>query len=887
MGEIGGPARISPSGFAEFFAAVNGGKRPFSWQQELLEYVLERGEWPRQIGAPTGSGKSSVVDVHVFANAVAASGGIRIPRRLHTVVNRRALVDNQADRAQFLASELRNSLNEEAPNEIVGQVARALLSLRGDGGVTPLEVGHLRGDLPSRTLPIGELSACSVIAATPDMWGSRLLFRGYGTGRYARPRETALVAMDSVIVIDESHLSRQLVATARRVAELQRREAQIGVPTLQVTETSATVAEAVDAAQTIQVRLAGLCEPDDRELRRRLNAPKDLSYIGIDGWNGKSKNSGVLKHTIAQATRLHERFGSTIGVIVNHVDTAINVATALRKAGKTTLTLVGRMRPWDLQQLRNKHPNAFTVAGDPSIDVVIATQTLEVGVDLSFRALVTELAPGAALAQRWGRVNRLGEYRESEIVVVGPGAKEAISKDAPPYTAEDLVKAIEWVETLLSEGSAAPYALERFPAPPAQLSRQALQRIELADLDFLSRTSDQLVAEPSLELWLRDDLEGDQAMLGIVVRESLPQEEIPAIELLRAFPPRAEEVFPGRVAEVHALLYKGVWQRAFVYRNEEILYWDAEETQLMPGDVIIVEYGARFTTERVIDVTPKDLPAKPITREDGIKVEIVPPREEERAKIPVIFQDLVDASPEEASDMLGTAESRVEVVVSRSTVLRNNREVVPWYAVRPLNFEESDIMQEWTPSSKRVYLDDHQRDVAQRAFEVCNALGVDVEFTDKIKQAALHHDDGKNDRRFQRMLGRSADEEALAKSELRTKQEVRRARMASGLPAGWRHEQLSALLFAERFGISESTDLTLRIIGTSHGRGRSGFPHVAKELLDAEFGEAATGIAAKLFTEGEWDRLIARSQKRYGHFAVVFAESIERAADAQISKEQK
>ena len=73
---------IQRSDFSEFFAALNGGYSPFTWQQELVAHIVETGSWPDRIVAPTGAGKSSVVDVHLFVNALFACGaGPRVPRR--------------------------------------------------------------------------------------------------------------------------------------------------------------------------------------------------------------------------------------------------------------------------------------------------------------------------------------------------------------------------------------------------------------------------------------------------------------------------------------------------------------------------------------------------------------------------------------------------------------------------------------------------------------------------------------------------------------------------------------------------------------------------------------------------------------------------------------
>src|ERR1044071_6237406 len=93
--------------FTKFFMAVNQGREPFKWQTRLLDTVLATGRWPDRIVAPTGSGKTSAIDVHVFATSYAAvNDGPRLPRRLAMVVDRRVLVDDQYERARQLAAML-------------------------------------------------------------------------------------------------------------------------------------------------------------------------------------------------------------------------------------------------------------------------------------------------------------------------------------------------------------------------------------------------------------------------------------------------------------------------------------------------------------------------------------------------------------------------------------------------------------------------------------------------------------------------------------------------------------------------------------------------------------------------------------------------------------
>lgn len=123
-----------------------------------------------------------------------------------------------------------------------------------------------------------------------------------------------------------------------------------------------------------------------------------------------------------EVERLRAEFGPTVGCVVNRVDLAVDIAAELRRRSRTVELLCGRLRPADLTRLRRRRPGLLTVVGDPDIDVMVATQTLEVGIDIDLSALLTELAPGTALAQHAGRVNRLGRRAGTQVVVAVPDA---------------------------------------------------------------------------------------------------------------------------------------------------------------------------------------------------------------------------------------------------------------------------------------------------------------------------------------------------------------------------------------------------------------------------------------------------------------------------------
>ena len=918
---------ITRDEFGEFFAALNGGHYPFSWQEEVLDHICEHGVWPERINAPTGSGKSSVVDIHLFANALAAVGAApRVPRRLCVTVGRRALVDSQATRADKILDSLKKApANESAEQDILRRVAEALQSFQtrnDDQGSDPFEVGHIRGELSNRTLPVTDISACAIIAATPDMYGSRALFRGYGSTKAARPRETALLTMDTVMVLDEAHMNRQLLHTTQRIAELQKREANLGVPTLQVVETTATPSTEDSDSTTLGVDIEALDSPNDEELRNRVYSHKELMLHPIDKWDGKPGNRavvdaavGAIKEFLAHREASEDsKEAHTVGCIVNHVRTAISIKEKLTKdkvLGKDEVELlVGRMRPYDLENLQEEHPNLFTTEGDKSVKVVVATQTLEVGIDVDFADLVTELAPASSLAQRFGRVNRLGHRTDSKVVVIRPASGDSVKKDAPPYKAVDLSNAYAWLEALNATENPSVNPAAMVKSPPVQSSPERLlyQRPEWSDLLEFSRTDENPYDEPDLDLWLHDSLDSETAMGGVIVRDNLPSNSSAAMEILKTsyFAPSDRETFPANLKILKEILdhqdEHGVKPRKFLYRQGEISLWqDADHGEeisqvLAPGDVLILDTGSVPFTNQNIAVTQRELPStkdkvEAVPFPDGAELYVY----EKCADRENDFREYLGLSPEEAAELLDSQASDGQKMIASelSTEAEDGQEVIAWYAkvTDEESVEGSDIAQELVLAAP-VLLDDHQNDVAERTRQLAENLGLAPEFSEALELAAKYHDEGKRDLRFQQMLGADPESGALAKSGHRSVIEAYRARSRSALPKGWRHEQLSALMVAaspEKVG--EHRDLVLRIIGCSHGHGRFSFAHDAGFLLKEGYlpegmdYEVLKEQATQLFNVGYWDNLMEQTSRTYGPYATAYLEAVERAADAQISRE--
>lgn len=414
--------------FRSFFRGVHG-VDPYPWQEKLVERVLGQ-EWPEAVALPTGSGKTAAIDIAIFHMALSHQA----PRRVLYVVNRRRVVDQAEARALRIQKALREALESPPDPDRAGVrwVAERLAALSGDED--PLHVVKLRGGLPSPRHPVDDPARPAVLLSTVDQVGSRLLFRGYGLSPRAWPVEAGLLAVDTLFLLDEAHLERPFFTLLRDLEqEVAPAAEELGRPTLRAVALTAT-------PETLGGLAAMTPSDEDRShpyLGRLWKTPKPLALKTV-------KKGALVKALAEEARHLHEVTGGPVVVFCNRVDRARKVFALLEKVFRNrVLLLTGRIRPFDRDRLLGTDLQKRLDRRE--IAVVVTTQTLEVGADLSFMGLVTEICPLAALFQRLGRLGRRGEEGVLGVVI------RAEEEPPHPYEEGELVAAWDWLERVARE----------------------------------------------------------------------------------------------------------------------------------------------------------------------------------------------------------------------------------------------------------------------------------------------------------------------------------------------------------------------------------------------------------------------------------------------------
>jgi CRISPR-associated endonuclease/helicase Cas3 len=631
--------------FTVFFEALHG-YPPFPWQERLMRDLCEVGVWPDVLALPTGSGKTSVLDLAVFHLAMQATLPARertAPRRIFFVIDRRIVVDEAFAHASSIGQRLNN-----AESGILADVAHALKSLAGDANSPPLHVAVMRGGLYRDNHWARSPLQPTIIVSTVDQVGSRILFRGYGLGRgVTRPIHAALVGVDSLIILDEAHLSHPFVQTLESVRSLQHRErewlglrlAWTRMTATPGTDTSVFREDAQDRRHPVLGRRLSVQKLARLDLVATTNVTKAMRTAERTSVV-RTNRSNIASRCVELARALTAEAGASVtGIIVNEVATAREVFAGLQKAvnegaaGEVVL-LIGRSRSWDRHVLLHEHGLWERIrngrdrpAGMGAPLYVVATQCVEVGADIDFDALVTECAALDALRQRFGRLNRGAHHGVAHAWVVGASHQVAGSAEPHFIYGKALAKTWQWLREKtaahrqgLNREGAVDFATNHLQAllpvgeeMTALLTPRAQAPMLLpAHLEMLSHTFPPLATAPEPALYLH----GPQTTppdVNIVWRADLdPVRPKTWAQTVSMLPPSTAECLsvpayavtawlselPAEVQDIEGAGIEG--DERVDAGNRIVLRWDgpdastlANPSEVRPGDTIIVpsRYG--------------------------------------------------------------------------------------------------------------------------------------------------------------------------------------------------------------------------------------------------------------------------------------------------------
>ena len=782
------PLEHLPDGASLYQLIFGPGGRADRWQ-----LALTSDSWPRVLIAPTGSGKTAAVTLGWAAHRLRSPE--RTPRRLVWCLPMRTLVEQTAD----------------AVREWFGRLAEVK---GGEGRLPrPQDVHVLMGGVETNDwLEAPERPA--VLVGTQDMLLSRALMRGYASSRALWPMEFALLHDDSQWVFDEVQLMGAGRATSAQLEAFRQFEADRapsdnrakGTPSrsLWISATLdpgwlATVDHPAPPAAAV-VRVDPSAAPDSR-LGRLARAVKRLDRAPVAPVSPKKADIADYVGRLADAILAAHRTGRMTLAIINRVDRAQTLRQALeqrlrrRLSAAPTLALVhSRFRPADREREMKK-----ALKDDPNGPgrIVVATQAVEAGVDISAATLFTELAPWSSLVQRFGRANRYAELPDGAKVYWINLLQTATNREASDKNAEELARPYEVAELeaardrLAELTDVAPVCL---PAPDdVEAPRQVIRR---KDLDDLFDTDPDLTGfDVDVSPYVRDADDTDIQVFWQDPDQTgddppRPQRD----ELCRVSIGAARTWISKLPNKGRSLLFQRdpQWRRGNQATGAAPPGWLPLQDQPWPGLLLLADPKAGgYRDASGFTGNPKDVPE------------------------PVAARAPSTGTGADATRSGGPTPSESEG-------------------------HDEDTLSE---NATIVSLADHLRHVVAEAESLCAALGAEPATRATVVRAACWHDLGKAHEVFQDTMRRGLDGRAVAPDVLlaKTAKQTRHGR------AYFRHELASSLAFLAHEGWSRDADLAAYLIAAHHGKVRLNLRPLPREAAPKD------DCAGSRFARGVWE----------------------------------
>ena len=491
------------------------GYEPYEFQRRVAEEGL-----PELLRIPTGCGKTEAVGLGWLYRRRFAGADVRAatPRWLVVALPMRTLVEQTADR-------FREWLER--------------LGLDGDVGLHIVQGGVGWTDRDWRLTPERD----AVLVGTIDMLLSRALNRGYADRRWHWPMSFGGFNNGAHWVFDEIQLMDVATPNTRQLQSF-RDTMGTALPTAS-TWMSATVDDRLlRTVDRSDIGSAVELSDHDRQgqLAQRLDAVRTVEEIDLPDRRPEQ--------ALAQELVARHRPGTLTLAVLNTVDRACAAWSSLNKLAPDAevVLLHSRYRTAD----RAAHTTAALSPPGPAGKIVVSTQVLEAGIDLSSTLLFTEAAPWPSIVQRAGRCNRDGTRHDARFLWAAP------PKD-PPYEEADVHASAEALRSLAGT-MVTTTQLQNFDVQTSSRITPVIRRKDLIDL--FDTTPDLSGNDVDVARFIRDHRDRTVQVAWREIADNKP--------LGRS--PRRDELCGVPIADLKAWLknHRGVASRPFVPRPQSM-----------------------------------------------------------------------------------------------------------------------------------------------------------------------------------------------------------------------------------------------------------------------------------------------------------------------------
>ena len=831
---------------------------PFPWQRRLFD-LFRSGHIPDALDLPTGLGKTSVMACWLLAHAASGGTATPLPRRLAYVVDRRAVVDQASTEAERLFGRWKAVAGAEAPD-------LWLATLRGQ---------HF--DSGEWTRHPADLA---IVIGTVDMIGSRLLLSGYGVSPRMRPIHAGLLGLDTLLVLDEAHLSPAFAALGR---EISANPTLAGSGTHPVASFHFMALSATQSNPDGRRLVLGLDDSDraHRTVSQRLSARKMLEI-----------RQGASSEDVLSAVREVATPSARVIVFLDSRSMAEKVASALKKLFEenSVLLFTGGRRGWERKRAEADLVKFGFLPGsspDGPVRILVATAAAEVGVDLDADHAVMDLVAWERMVQRLGRVNRRGRGA-ARVLICDGGQSEARGADLSACRTlfERLTSGSP--AALIEAAAAAPDLCAAATTPEPLRPPLSRAEIDAWSLTTLRDHPGRAEVAPFLRGWVDDD-----PQVRLVWRRHLPVREQGAAEpeaertaFFEAAPLHLSEVLEIEIGPFREWLKKRL-KTKFETRRQE----NGDPPAIGGTEAVALFVGAdgRVSDRWSLDALRERLGG---ARADRFLANLTSGTLVLDARIGGLSEaGMLDAARDEPpptadgqddwSELAGFFVDRVHDVPAALAA----RPEPPPRLVLPLTVEEDgdallvrgsassaeDGRSDHRSRGPAVRLDDHTEHVRQEVARIAAGLGLSPGLCDLLDHAARLHDLGKASRHWQTAM-MAPEGGPWAKT-----------RRGNGKAlGGYRHEFGSLLAALEDPALRDlppdDRELVLHLIASHHGN--------ARPFIAAHGGDQGPPSTNELHAQ-EVAQRFAALHRRWGPWGLAWWEAVFRAADRAASAREE